>query len=46
MKIRIRTSELDSAERGRSGVLPIGEMKSSRTILEIHVHGSGNFGEG
>ena len=40
-EIWIHTSELDSAERGRSGVLRSGERRSSWTILETYLHGSG-----
>ena len=40
------TSELDSPERWRSGVLRSGERRSSWTIFEIHKYGSGNFNEG
>ena len=37
--------ELDSAERGRSVVLNKGEKKSSWTMLQKQIHGSGNSNE-
>ena len=45
-EIWIHSSELDSPERWRSGVLRSGERRSNWTILEIHIHGSGNSNEG
>ena len=46
IEIWIHSSELDSPERCRSGVLRSGERRSSSTVLEIRNHGSGNSNEG
>ena len=42
-EIWIHTSELESAERRRSGVPRSGEGRSSWTSIEIYLHASGNL---
>ena len=44
-EIWTHTSELDSAGSGIIGVLPSVETKSSRLILELHLHGLDNSNE-
>ena len=41
-EIWIHLSELESAERVRSGVQRSGERRSSWIILEMYLHGLGN----